>query len=59
MNGTLTAEDLDFLLEALRYMRWRIENTAYPAAETQGIRLELADRVTAKVQALRGAATPG
>lgn len=58
MDERLTPEELDFLLEALRYMRWRIENTAYPAEETQGIRLELADRVAEKVRTMREAA-PG
>lgn len=49
----LTLEDIDFLLESLKYTKDKFENTEYPSYEFKRKRLDDVEKVISKVREIK------
>lgn len=49
----LTLEDIDFILESLKYTRDKFENYEYPSYEFKRKRLDDVEMIISKVSAIR------
>jgi len=52
VNG-LTAEDISFLIESLRYTKRNFESTDYPSADLRKQQVERVERLMEKLRGIR------